>query len=1598
MCPQLKQPQQEWHFHPPAKSAWGTLVDEGTFDIDVSVPDLPSVGVVIKGVYPKGYPKHPVQITLASPRNLSPEHVKQLHHVLQSKAKAKIGEAMVYEVIECCRDWMSENHLKLPESLEGVLNLMEQKAQREQAQRDAEQERLEAERKEFEAVAAAEQRQLSEQIQLDATRKTQRVKQAEQEADAKRKREILAGVGDGELESRILAMDEEVQVEGYQGSWRTWVLFGGKKEEMWTTYSAEPNVASGSGSSSFIRATLPTVSVHVVDFASSYYSTKADETVSQGTKKIDALANEISRLRSVRCENVVPILAVKRGKSPKGWERLMIMTEQVGDGGRLREWLPKEGFGETTARVYLSHLLDGLAEIHRNKATQKQINPDNVLLCASGPGAQTIKIAGTSFARRIGDLHLSNPFLKSYTDPIPESWKSPDELEAPHDYIPKRDIWLAALLFLQLVFGQQCLAVYPRLDVLLQHSTLSDPTIDLLSAMMHANPKKRLSAEDAISRLKQPGGPSLTVLGRSTSSTGAMHSPSDILGTSPNFLRPGSYFSQSTAPRQSRYREDFVEVEFLGKGGFGEVVKARNKLDSRVYAIKKVKLRQGDDEQRVYREVQNMSGVNHQHIVRYFTCWLEDVQPPPEVDEESESGAESAETETPGTDDEAMFKFDINDMSFSRPERSQSASFPSVRFANSNEDEDEEVDDDESSDSDADSDGTIPDPSSRPRGRTVARSNIPPKPSMSVTDTTSEAHVVKTILYIAMEYVEKQTLRELITAGITEEEGWTLLKQILEALAHLASIKVVHRDLKPGNILINSHNQVKIADFGLSTTDMTAVDPGHIGSLDPGIPGVELDRTSNIGTGLYIAPEVAVSRSYDEKADMYSLGVIFFEMCFHFDTQMERAQILTAIRLPSVTFPPTWVEKADQKKIVTMLLQHDPAMRPTAGQLLRDPLLPNPERDQQKYDEAITEVSNPASSYYPQLVTALFDPERRTYSTAADNRLDDYTYDNPHDDDLQVWITVVQQRLVQLFQRHGAVETHLPLLIPDTTLLSAFRPPGKPAKMLDASGKLTRLPVSNLLGMARNATRRQIERIKRYHIGERYVAEFEGQPTVHGELSFDIISPIRSPAAEAELLDLIDKVLAEFKDGKTSAFAEYDLHVSHEGVLATMLGAVPEKQRGDVAQLFWDSGSAWTKESKAKLSGLAGIPKTLLDEIDQCCLVDEVHVVRAKLENIFTSASSRRRLAPALEELETVLQLAKAAGVSRRILFRPTMSRHADYFRGGFMFECVRRGKSRDILAYGGRYDTLLSHFKDPAKDFPARQVFGVGMSLSTDVLARTVKKYESALSARLMNKEAEMERSFGFWTPARCDVYVVAAGLDLSGRMALTGELWRAGIGADMQYDDDRSQIEVERECLDQNTLFLLVPRPNRQAVKVRPILKKGAEQDVPRNELVSYLREKVSEQRRIDASYASVDQTGGTAYSVPSSGDQKAGETEIKLVLPPEPNSAKNTKGRPVRKHRHTTKSIYYEKAEEFATRVGTHLPVIAIDLEPALISRLTVSTAWVQDDEQWRGILAELRASERKYADTVRTAVKDAKGGNGWIWLFSVREGKGFLLQTR
>ncbi|KIY32862.1 PEK/GCN2 protein kinase [Cryptococcus gattii E566] len=1422
----------EWRDIPPTKTAWGTEVESGWWEVKICAIEDERVNVILKGKMIQAYPHQIPPLLLREPEYLTANHVQQLHRIVQDKARSKVGEVMIFELIDTVRDFISENHAPLPSP--GDVNLMEEKARREEAQRAAEEasRATEAERKKKELDK--NNRYLHDQIQLNTIKKKETANNAKYLEEERRRQESLAMLDVGDLDKRELELDEAIAVDGWEGSWKSWILFGGKRETLWTTYTAEPdrkhNPSQRSGTASFVRASSPNVTVHIVDFANPYYSTAI------GIKRIEACTVEALRAQGTMSEHVVKVYAVKREKSPKGWERLILVTEGLSDSMKLRSWIPKEGFGEDLSKDLVSYINEIVAR----------------------------SLAGTGYARRIVDLHRSNPFIKNVIQTVPEEWP--------------RDMWHAGLLLIQMLFGPETLRTYHNFPTLLQHG------------LLHPNPKKRLTADESLAKLR-----SFDDVTRR-----AVRISSAILGVSPvnrglfNFL-PNT--PQPLTPRLSRYRADFEEVEFLGKGGFGEVVKARNKLDGRFYAIKKVKLRPEDNEQKVYREVNNLSRVNHQHIVRYYGCWLEDANPPdiaPTL-EDSIHSTSTAGTGATCSTEEDIFAVNFDDFSLSRRDQSRSASFPRIRFTNSNGDDDDDSDEndsseDDNSDSDTESESSAAtaDPS-EPRGRSQPqtslfrqrsqarsqRQSIPGKPSASksvMTSSTSDG-MVRRILYIQMEFVEKQTLREAITAGLTDDEVWRLLRQVLSALAHMASLGIVHRDLKPSNILLDGDGNVKIADFGLSTSEMTAIEiaSGQIAS-----PVDNIDQTSNIGTSLYIAPEVAISRSYNEKADMYSLGIIFFEMCYPFKTAMERIHILTAVRQPT----------------------HDPAARFKATELLRSPLLPTPEKRKEDYDAVIFELTDPKSSHYNTLLDTLFD---RTSHNIVDvnHRLVDYTYDNDSDDQLQVWLTVVIQRLVDLFQRHGAVETYLPLLIPETTLLDAF-PNLDPVRLIEKSGQVVQLPRSSVLAMGRSATRRQIERIKRYHVGRKYTEhQLGGQPVVSGELSFDIVSPIHSAAAEAECLEVVDKVISEFRGMRGTSSVEYEFHVSHETVLDAILSIIPDrpdKPRLKVLEQFRNLGASNSAnpstQSRNLLSNIAGLSRMLMDELEQCCITGDFEVVRKRLESIFTLAGAKRKLAIALDDMANVINSARACGVSRKILFRPTLAKHSEFFRGGFMFECVKKGKQKDVVAYGGRYDSLLEHFKQPAMHSQSRRVFGVGMSIAVDQLARIVSRYESSLSRRLMEKPNEDERSFGYWSPARCDVYVASfPQVDLAHRLQIIGELWRAGIRADFQYDDGRSLEEVTQECQDQNILYLVIPKASRSTIKIRSILR--------RSEV-----EVISDQRRIDASYATAEGSIPSAQAAALSVEPKQAEVEIKLILPPEPMSAKGTKGRPVRKHRHGTK----------------------------------------------------------------------------------------------
>jgi predicted Ser/Thr protein kinase len=148
--------------------------------------------------------------------------------------------------------------------------------------------------------------------------------------------------------------------------------------------------------------------------------------------------------------------------------------------------------------------------------------------------------------------------------------------------------------------------------------------------------------------------------------------------------------------------------------------------------------------------------------------------------------------------------------------------------------------------------------------RSLARLNHPQIISVYDFGQTKEG-----LYYFIMEFVDGTNLRQVMQAGrLKPQEALAIVPQICEPLQYAHEEGIVHRDIKPENILLDKKGRVKIADFGLAklldrpATVYTLTDPAH-----------------RMGTPHYMAPEqVERPHEVDHRADIYSLGVVFYEM------------------------------------------------------------------------------------------------------------------------------------------------------------------------------------------------------------------------------------------------------------------------------------------------------------------------------------------------------------------------------------------------------------------------------------------------------------------------------------------------------------------------------------------------------------------------------------------------------------------------------------------------------------------------------------------------------------------------------------------------
>ncbi|KAL0052345.1 hypothetical protein WJX82_000639 [Trebouxia sp. C0006] len=883
--------------------------------------------------------------------------------------------------------------------------------------------------------------------------------------------------------------------------------------------------------------------------------------------------------------------------------------------------------------------------------------------------------------------------------------------------------------------------------------------------------------------------------------------------------------------RLSRYESDFQELRSLGKGGYGVVVSAINRLDGRQYAVKKIKMQSQSPQgfSRLIREVTTLSRLQHPHVVRYFQAWCE-----------------MGRASTPASDTVGELEGDdwLGSSSHVGPSEGTGPIHPSRTFQQNlrsvqelSEDiasasGTEEVSGDSSQDNPPRSPSHHPsdEPSSSHEGFWQREPQLGPqwdlqggsqkeqpnhaerrldrqqqsatgtwdfdtKPGQTTgqpTDSSSrqgQEHE-KQMLYIQMEFCPR-TLKKILVAGpIEEADAWQLVRQTLAGLAHIHSQGIIHRDLKPDNIFYDAKGEVKLGDFGLAkfhlATDSAEDAAALHQQLQPNTDAaaVASEASGVLGTSFYISPEIANGwPQYDNKVDLYSLGVIAFELWHPFTTAMERVVVLREL-VETGVMPPGWPEAHPVvAKLVRWLMAANPDDRPSAREVLRSEMLPPTVGDEQLTDLLRSLPDNPVNK--DRVMDAMFNLPRMHLT--ADELPGTPTT-------LQVEAQeAVMEGMKEVFCLHGAT----PMASTGVGIAPLDFPPDA-VSMLAADGSPwglrydLRYPFAAWL--ARQAallgtSGASPDNLRRYEIAE-VRRKARNLPRGHLQADLDIVHPPGLPPvdkmlAEAELIKAAIEVLQLLPN-----CGAFEIRISHKLLLDACLGQceVPQELRQSALALLSTAAGASPMHPAARpklwpsikvaLLGL-GTPAAAVAQCKQyvvqipCEAEAGLHKLRTKLEGS-TVRGLAQPLDQALDDLQTLISYLHAWGIANNdVILEPLLRPHNQHYSGAiFQVHLVDKAETgvTSLVAVGGRYDGLMKAVWQQAGVTSSPPPAAVGLTLNADRLTLLA----SAPKAKAPSAIPYLSQA---------DVLVCAKGGGglLKERMALVADLWGAGLRAEM-------------------------------------------------------------------------------------------------------------------------------------------------------------------------------------------------------------------------
>jgi len=1523
------------------KKAWSKAI-ERSFKLKLRSNLNNEVCVVLNVTLGSTYPKSVPSLRLTNVSNVRPNALAQIQNVISKKPKALIqsGEVMIFELASDIQGVL-DNEVSAQARNDQLPSLEEERAVREakatEIARAEEELRLRLEEEQKNAQEKENHRRINEELRK------------REEAQQKRQAEL---VDRNALEStgspfEQVTFDQAVSLYDEfrdQHRFRSVYLFRRLAKTPSVTVSTASPTSAQPNSMCFVikRLRLP------------HSSPKSS---------ILALEKTLERLKVVQHANIVNVLAFKLSLDTKEWQCDVLMD--FATRGTLKEML--EMFGQLPAqrgRTCIIELLQALDFYHKHGIVHGRIHAGNVLFSTVSSGITSVKLADAGFATLVHDRILNNHSSRPARHL--DSWSPPEAMQfVDAEKSRKTDIWDMGIVLVQMFLGLEITSIYTSPSKLISDAGLSEPFEDLLDDVFDNEPRRRPGSFDIIPYEFLRTDCSVhrhNAVARKSRTTSA-NQPSAPLPR--RLLRSESSVMTTTA---SRYSTEWEEVGRLGKGGYGEVVKARNKLDGRIYAVKKISQKSPAELNQVLSEVYLLATLNHPYVVRYYTAWGSEEQDDHEiVDESVYTESTTGPAIVFGSDSEDSEQLDPMAQSTGGLDFISSSGYPKIEFG---------VDsDEEESDSDSGDSESVEDESSKRQSPRLAGKNPQMKLSTSMKTKGQRAKSfsrvnMRSTLYIQMEFCERLTLRDMIRKNMSLDDVWLLFRQVLEGLVHIHTHGIIHRDLKPENIFIDAANNPRIGDFGLATSSQKFIDAQQ----DDVVP--EDDMTRNVGTTLYVAPELLTKGggSYTDKIDMYSLGIILFEMSYPLPTAMERIQTLSTLRKKEHSLPDAFrtAEKTLQGEIITSLITHRPSERPTSTQLLSSGRVPVQVEDE-TIRLALKGLADDNSPYHHKIISALFSRGGNTEIKAQlwDQRKDAADTGSPIN--FLLVQSLVKARLQACFIRHGAVEVQRNGLFPRSDHYND----ASVVQLLDASGTLVQLPHDLTLPYARLLAKQNNVAEKSFAFGMVYRANLVGiAPRSNREMDFDIVSHRGKDLAlqEAEVIKVMDEVLENFPSLRRAPMC---YHVSHSKLLDIILDfcRVSLAQRQAVKQVLGRLNihqQTWAKTRLELRSASIAVSSTSLDELARFDFRETPESCLTRILTIFEGTQYVPQIHKLFTQMIGLFEYCQRLGIKRKIYLSPLSNFNESFYRDGIMFQCIFDTKKRDVLAAGGRYDSLIEEYRPRTGSNEDNLIaHGVGINIGFDTIVSSMIRHLKDSGGSAFLKKSDDTEHPSAWLTRRCDVLVASFDPSVlrSTGLGLISKLWANDISAELAVDVRSPEQLLTHYREDKHSWIVTIKHEDiasdKPDLKVKSVDKK-ADFDVRSSDLVNFLRAEIRDRDQREGTHERSKMLQRQASQPADSTTTLSSDrrTDVQVLLANH-KSKKGNKWRIIEQAQH--------KAQELL-RTYADGPIACVETRDEIVEMIRQTR--LSDPEGWRRVAQDVNLSERQYVQEVWDLLKEFK----------------------